>query len=334
MNTHQKELSLPSLRARALVNVVTSFFIAAALAILAVAPHPANAQNLLWAPHLEPPPNTGGTGTWNTTQDQGWNGTLLTPWDNTAGTSATFGSSVDTFGPGPVTLNGEIKVQNLTFAITGYTIEGGPLTFFGASGARSTISANAGVTGTIDSVLEGVAGLEKAGLGTVILNGSNTYTGGTILTAGTLSISSDTNLGAAAGGLTFNGGTLLTAAEVIDSRSISLPGHGVIDNGGGTHTDTFSAAISGVGSLTFTGTGTTILTSANTYTGGKTISNGTLQLGNGITTGSVAGNIVDNAALVFNPSGAQSFGGVISGTGSLTQKGPGTLTLTGTNNQF
>ena len=67
---------------------------------------------------------------------------------------------------------------------------------------------------------------------------------------------------------------------------------------------TYAGVISGTGSLTQAGTGTLTLTGANTYTGGTTISAGTLQLGNGGTTGSVAGNITDNAALAFNLSNA------------------------------
>ena len=73
------------------------------------------------------------------------------------------------------------------------------------------------------------------------------------------------------------------------------------------------------------GTGTSILTAANTYSGGTTISAGTLQLGNGGITGSIAGNVVDNGALQFNRTDAGlNLAGNISGTGSVIQAGTGT----------
>ena len=60
--------------------------------------------------------------------------------------------------------------------------------------------------------------------------------------------------------------------------------------------------------------GALILTGTNTYTGGTTVSAGTLQIGDGGTSGSVAGDIVNNARLVFNRSDALTYAGIISGT--------------------
>ena len=93
------------------------------------------------------------------------------------------------------------------------------------------------------------------------------------------------------------------------------PTIGVVSGGSAT----IGSVIAGTAGLTQAGPGTLILTGANTYTGGTTISAGTLQIGNGGTTGSVAGNIVDNAALLFNRTGTLTYAGVISGTGSVTK---------------
>lgn len=85
----------------------------------------------------------------------------------------------------------------------------------------------------------------------------------------------------------------------------------------------------GVTSVRKTGEQSTwILTGENTYSGGTTVSDGTLQIGNGGNTGKITGDIENRAHLVFNRSGQYTFNGNISGAGKTSVSG-GILILTG-----
>lgn len=105
-------------------------------------------------------------------------------------------------------------------------------------------------------------------------------------------------------------------------------------NSGYNESDTIAiwGSISGPYGITKTDNGVAVLAGRNTYTGITTISEGKLQLGDGETrTGSIAGDIVNNATLVVDPA----HGGVVtlgnlSGTGSVQKKGMGTLVFAGT----
>ncbi|MBU8546821.1 MULTISPECIES: autotransporter-associated beta strand repeat-containing protein [Roseomonadaceae] len=113
-----------------------------------------------------------------------------------------------------------------------------------------------------------------------------------------------------------------------------LRGAGRLTNTGVTYVRAgdFSGEIAGTAQLEKIGADTLILTGANSYTGGTTITAGTLQVGNGGTTGALGtGAVVNDAALAFNRGNAVTFGEVISGTGTLTQNGSSVLTLTGAN---
>ncbi|MEJ1968776.1 MAG: autotransporter domain-containing protein [Rhizomicrobium sp.] len=173
--------------------------------------------------------------------------------------------------------------------------------------------------------------MSQLGAGTTTLSGASTYSGLTTVAAGTLQAGAVNAFSAAssyavAATLDLNGfaqaiGSLSGAGQ-IDLGSASLTTGG--DNG----STLFSGAIAGTGGLIKAGTGTFTLTGANTYGGGTTIGGGVLQMGNGGTTGSIAGNVADNGAFAIDRADDLVFAGVISGSGALVKNGAGRLALT------
>ncbi|WP_188826580.1 autotransporter outer membrane beta-barrel domain-containing protein, partial [Brucella endophytica] len=203
---------------------------------------------------------------------------------------------------------------------------------------------------TLNGVVDGGGALTKLGAATLVLKGANSYGGGTFINEGTVSVEADNNLGAPNSRITFNGGTLAnTAAFRTSARPITVnAATGTLPGGGAFRTDldlTLAGAIENPssgpanltgGPLTKKGAGKLILAADGNYSGTFTIDEGELVFGDASTggtgaAGSVAGPIVDNAALSFDRSNAFTYGNVISGSGTLTQKGPGETTLTGAN---
>jgi fibronectin-binding autotransporter adhesin len=184
-----------------------------------------------------------------------------------------------------------------------------------------------------DGAISGSGVVRQDGPGTTTLTATNSYTGGTALNDGTLSIANNANLDGAAGALSFDGGTLQVTGTAFTSTARTI---NWVANGGGfdianaANSFTVAQAIGSGGALSKLGAGGPILTAANTCMGGTTISAGTLQLGNNGTTGSMTGNVITNSALAFSRSDTYGFDGVISGTGALQQNGTGTTTLTAT----
>lgn len=158
-------------------------------------------------------------------------------------------------------------------------------------------------------LLSGSGGIEKTGAGTLTLTRDQAITGTTTISAGTLKLGT----GGASGMV---GGPIVDNAALVIHRSDAVA---------------FSAPISGSGSVTQLGTGTTTFIADNSYTGGTTITSGSLHLGDGGTTGSVVGDIRNDSMLVLNRSNTLPLAGAISGSGSLLQMGSGTSVLSGAN---
>ena len=138
---------------------------------------------------------------------------------------------------------------------------------------------------TFSGQLSGSSGvLIKKGTGTLTVNNTgNTYSGGTRVLGGTLAVSRDANMGAAAGTVLLDTGTLSVRGTSYTTTSRAM----TMDTGGGTieiydaaATLTASGAITGTGGLAKTGPGTLVLAGSNynTFSGTTTINAGTLAL--------------------------------------------------------
>jgi len=218
----------------------------------------------------------------------------------------------------------------------GTTINAGTLQI-GAGGTTGALSPQSAIGGASGGVLAfnradtltqgsdfaatigGAIGLATLGTGTVVLDGTNTYTGPTTITAGTLQIGAGGTSGRLSPASAISGSS---GAVLAFNRSDTL-----------TQGSDFGASVGGTLGVTTLGGGTVVLTSANSYTGPTRISLGTLQIGAGGTSGSLApaSTIVNDGTLTFNRSDTltqgSDFADAITGLGSIVQAGSGTTVL-------
>ncbi|QXQ05438.1 autotransporter-associated beta strand repeat-containing protein [Sphingosinicellaceae bacterium] len=285
----------------------------------------------------------GGSGVWNNLNTN-WTSDpfqLNASWQNAVAIFA--GASA-----GTVELQENENFSQLQFQLDGYHV-----TATGAGGLTVTagdiIQTATGVTATIDATIGGTGSITKQGLGNLVLNAANTYSGNTLLTAGTLTVGDNAALGT---------GVLVMADQTILTTNTTGPGlaNDVITLGGaridsGPGTLQLDGIISGGGSISQIGTGDLILNGHNTFTGNLGINKGTVTLGNSAAASTglitiddqailasgadniVLGNQVDltGAARIDTKAFTMTVNGVITGPGSLSQVGTGNLVLNGHN---
>lgn len=271
----------------------------------------------------------GGTGTWNAGN---------TNWTGAPGSADINGPWLGSVGvflgtAGTVTVSGTQSFDTLQFKTDGYEVTGGTLAIAPATGSTGTLSVDGDVTVTIGSAIadgSGPAGLAKVGGGTVVLTGLNTYSGGTSITGGTLSVSADANLGAASGGLTIGGGTLATKTSFTSQRAVKLTGAAGIDVGFAT-TLTLAGTISGAGGLVKLDYGTLVLSGANTYEGGTLFANGIVEVASDGNLGAASGGLgFEGGMLATTASFASARNVEVAGAGGLDVAAGTVLSLAGT----
>ena len=313
------------------------------------------------------------------------------PDDNWDGAAAGFTNWVGDAAPASAEFDLAVGTQatmNVNDSLTGVTFQRGAVFNIVAGGGTLTISNIAGIdtadafaygiaapvtlgvdqewdifagsTLTVSGNIGGAFAITKDLTGTLVLSGTNTYNGGTIINVGTVSIADVDDLGAVASGVTFGaGGTgvLTNTASVTLTDQITLTGNGTMDVDP-TFVQSLTGLVTGAGTLIKTDTGTLrLFNGANNYTGGTTLTGGGIlldhvgalgpnavaaaagtTLGANQNIGMVANNIgIGGGALTINGGGDMGFSGVISGAGGLTintTAGTETITLWNTSNSY
>jgi autotransporter-associated beta strand protein len=254
-------------------------------------------------------------------------------------------SGNNTYGGGTnIALGSTLEVQNFnSLPSSGSILDNGLLVFNNATNTASP------------GPISGSGSVTMQGAGTLALLQPNTYSGGTIVTAGVVQISNPSSLGS---GTLSLGSTLeilpsFQTNVLLSPIVLTAPG-GTIQTDPGTQLSYFGS-ITGVGPLSKTGSGTLALLGASNFTGGTTISAGTVRLVGGSLTGAVnvgpagllsgagtVGSVVNDGTVMpigfLNVTGSyvQNAGGTfiasISGTGPIHRLVAGTATLDGTLN--
>ena len=286
----------------------------------------------------------GGNTSWSTTGN--WaSGTAPTGSTNTL----VFSGSLGTTNTNTVS---SLSLSNLTFAsgASAFTLSGSSITL--SSGTISSLSSNLQTVNlgielvgsnlvtsaanraiVLGGNIVGSGSLNKTGAGVLTLSGSNSYTGATNVTTGTLALGSNTALGSATA-VTVSAelatGSFTNSVGAVTLTSGSITGGGTLVGTGYTvRAGSVSAVLGGTGALTKTTVGTVTLSGSNTYTGLTTVSAGTLAYGtsNAIASGDVTvnaggelalGNYSDTVGLVTLNGGTASSAVISGGSGILT----------------
>lgn len=221
-------------------------------------------------------------------------------------------ASIEKYGSGSVSITGEKITFNQTLkAISSITGEHwsiwNPIEIPSGTLSVDPSGSNSGIR--LRGVISGSGGIEVRGSGTVYLWANNTYTGGTTVNSGRLSI-----------GALYVGGSVTGNISLLNSGRVSF------DAG----TVTYGGIISGNGYLIVDGWASAVtLTGNNTFAQQARVENGSLTVGDNGTNGEISSDVFvsGNGVFAFRRSDDITYNYVVSGSGNFIKNGSNMLTL-------
>lgn len=234
-------------------------------------------------------------------------------------------ASDDALGTGPLTLSGGVVAFVAANSARDITLDG-------TGGGIGTVVGDLHYTGSIG----GTGTFVKSGSGTLFLDGNNTWSGDTWVVGNSSYLAFPSADALGGGTLTLAaGGGLLLLGNTPDLLPLTIAAGGGVVNTGAFNATT-QGGISGVApedELVKTGSGALVVAGDSSFNGPVKIQGGSLQYGNGGTTGSMQGSVevFGGAQLVIDRADDLTLGGLIIGQGRVVKRGDGTLSLAAMN---